>query len=219
MFPLLIRSIIMYIIVIFGVRIMGKRQIGELQPAELVITILMSDIASMPLQNSEVALVQPLMTIMLLIGLELLSSVISIKSRSFRTLLQGHSIMVIKNGEFDQTKMKEIRYSVDDIMEALRLKDVFDISDVGYAYVETNGSLSVLLKDDAKGKKSTFPIPIQCLVISDGKMVEREFELCRLSRKKLETIIRKKGLEAKDIFLMTYASDGSSNIVVKRGKQ
>ena len=216
MFPLLIRSIIMYVIVILGVRFMGKRQIGELQPAELVITILMSDIASMPLQNSEVALVQPLMTIMLLIALELLSSVVSMKSRKFRTALQGHSIMVIKDGEIDQAKMKQIRYSVDDIMEALRLKDVFDISDVSYAYVETNGSLSVLLKDDVKGGKNNSPAPIPCLVISDGKVVEREFELCGLSKKKLETIVRKKGLETKDIFLMTYASDGNSNIIVRK---
>ena len=144
MLPILIRGIIIYIIVIASVRLMGKRQIGELQPEELVITILLSDIASMPLQNSNTPLLQSVAAIFLLIALEVITSCLSLKFRPFRTLLQGHSIMIVKNGEIVQKNMKQIRYSVDDVIEALRLKDVFDIEKVNFAYVETNGSLSVL---------------------------------------------------------------------------
>lgn len=211
MLPILIRGIIIYIIVIASVRLMGKRQIGELQPEELVITILLSDIASMPLQNSNTPLIQSVAAIFLLIALEVITSCLSLKFRPFRTLLQGHSVMIVKNGEIIQKNMKQIRYSVDDVIEALRLKDVFDIEKVNFAYVETNGSLSVLLKDDENEPKE-----LPCLVISDGKIIEREFDICGLTKEKLLSLLKAKKLSPSNILLMTYSKDGSTNIVVKK---
>ncbi len=211
MLPILIRAVIVYILVIAGVRLMGKRQIGELQPSELVITFLLSDIASMPLQNSNTPLIQSVATVFLLIALEVITSCLALKFRPFRTLIQGHSVMIIKKGELQQENMKRIRYSVDDIIESLRLKDIFDISEVDYAYVETNGSLSVLLKEDGNGNNS-----LPCLVVSDGKIIEREFEVCGMTKKKLEKILSKKGLELKNVLLMTYAEGGKTNIVLKK---
>ncbi len=211
MLPILIRGIIIYIIVIASVRLMGKRQIGELQPEELVITILLSDIASMPLQNSNTPLIQSVAAIFLLIALEVITSCLSLKFRPFRTLLQGHSVMIVKNGEIIQKSMKQIRYSVDDVIEALRLKDVFDIEKVNFAYVETNGSLSVLLKDDENEPKE-----LPCLVISDGKIIEREFDICDLTKEKLLSLLKAKKLSPSNILLMTYSKDGSTNIVVKK---
>lgn len=211
MLPILIRGIIIYIIVIASVRLMGKRQIGELQPEELVITILLSDIASMPLQNSNTPLIQSVAAIFLLIALEVITSCLSLKFRPFRKLLQGHSVMIVKNGEIIQKSMKQIRYSVDDVIEALRLKDVFDIEKVNFAYVETNGSLSVLLKDDENKPKE-----LPCLVISDGKIIEREFDICDLTKEKLLSLLKEKKLSPSNILLMTYSKDGSTNIVVKK---
>lgn len=211
MLPILIRAVIVYVLVIVGVRLMGKRQIGELQPSELVITFLLSDIASMPLQNSNTPLIQSVATVFLLIALEVITSCLALKFRPFRTLIQGHSVMIIKKGELQQENMKRIRYSVDDIIESLRLKDVFDISEVDYAYVETNGSLSVLLSE---GGNSDSALP--CLVVSDGKIIEREFEVCGMTKKKLEKILSKKGLELKNVLLMTYAEGGKTNIVLKK---
>lgn len=212
MLAILIRGIIVYIIVIVGVRLMGKRQIGELQPSELVITILLSDIASMPLQNGSTPLIQSIAAVFLLISLEVITSCLALKFRPFRTLIQGHSVMIIKNGKLQQENMRRIRYSVDDIIESLRLKDVFDIGDVDYAYVETNGSLSVMLKE--KGTKDSF---LPCLVVSDGKIISREFKLCDLTEKKLKAILKKKGLEPKNVLLMTYCANGKMNIVLKKG--
>lgn len=212
MLPILIRGIIIYVIVIASVRLMGKRQIGELQPAELVITILLSDIASMPLQNSNTPLLQSVCAIFLLIALEIITSCLSLRFRPFRTLLQGHSVMIIKEGRIIQESLKEIRYSVDDVVEALRLKDVFDIENVNFAYVETNGSLSVLLKDEENE-----PSDLPCLVISDGEIIEREFDVCGLSAEKLFKILDENRLSPSDILLMTYSKAQKANIVLKKG--
>lgn len=225
MIPLLVRGIIVYVVVIVSVRLMGKRQIGELQPAELVVTILLSEIAAMPLENSETPLIQSLVSILLLVSLEVVFSVVSLKSRSLRTLMQGHSVMVINNGKIVQKNLKLIRYSIDDLMEALRLKDVFDISTVQYAYIETNGSISVMLKkksetvtlEDLNIKASDKPIP--CLVISDGKIVRKEFEICGLNDNKLNKILSKNNVEKQQVLLMTYAEGGKTNIVVKEDKK
>lgn len=210
MLPILIRGIIIYVVVIVSVRLMGKRQIGELQPAELVITILLSDIASMPLQNSNTPLLQSVAAIFLLIALEIITSCLALKFRPFRTLLQGHSVMIVKDGKIVQEEMKKIRYSVDDVVEALRLKDVFDIQNVNFAYVETNGSLSVLLKDEENE-----PQQLPCLVVSDGKIIEREFSVCDLTKEKLLLFLKSKSIEPKDILLMTYTKGGKANIVLK----
>lgn len=211
MLPILIRGIVVYIIIIASVRLMGKRQIGELQPFELVITILLSDIASMPLQNSNTPLLQSVVSVFLLISLEIITSCLALKFRPFRTLLQGHSVMIVKNGELDRKSLEKIRYSVDDVVEALRMKDVFDIEKVNYAYVETNGSLSVLLKDDEAEPKQ-----LPCLVISDGKIVDREFDICGLSKEKLLRLLEKNGLRPSDVLMMTYSADKKAQIVLKK---
>ncbi|MCM1363835.1 MAG: DUF421 domain-containing protein [Faecalibacterium sp.] len=222
MMPLMIRGIIIYVVVISSVRLMGKRQIGELQPAELVITILLSEVAALPLQDSETPLIQSLVAIFLLVALEVIFSVAAMKSRPFRTVLQGHSVMVIKNGKIVQENMKLIRYSVDDIIEALRLKDVFDISEVDYAYIETNGSISVLLKKEnqpvtvSDAKLSLPANSLSCLVISDGKIVANEFGICNLTENKLNKILSQHNLNPKDVLMMTYSSDGKSNIVIRK---
>ena len=98
---LFLRCLILYVTVIVGVRLMGKRQIGELQPEELVVTILISDVATMPLQDMQIPLLQPLMIIAVIVACELLFSVLSLKSRRFRTLVQGHAIPIVKNGTLD----------------------------------------------------------------------------------------------------------------------
>ena len=214
---LFLRCLIMYLTVIVGMRLMGKRQIGELQPEELVVTILISDVATMPLQDMQIPLLQPLMIIAAIVACELLFSVLSLKSRWFRTLVQGHAIPIVKNGTLDQSLLRKIRYTVDDVLEALRLKDVFDLSQVSYVYVESNGSISVLQKSQPPSAQSAQPV-LPCLVISDGKIVPDEFELCGLTGEKLQTLLQKEQKRPQDIFLMTYASDGTYYIVEKQVK-
>ena len=196
----IIRTFIVYFVVIISVRFMGKRQIGELQPAELVITILMSEIASMPLQDGDCALLTSIVGILLLASLEVLFSCLALKSGRFRTLFQGHSVLISEKGKLKQENMKLIRYSTDDLLQMLRQKDIFNLEDVAYAYVETNGAVSVMLKSDLTTvtaedigiEKEEAALP--CLVVSDGKIVEREFDLCKMNKQKLLGILDEKKL-------------------------
>ncbi|MBQ8029278.1 MAG: DUF421 domain-containing protein [Clostridia bacterium] len=225
MFPILIRGLIIYIVIVASVRIMGKRQIGELQPSELVVTILLSQIASMPLEDSEVPLLQCLFSVFLLVSFEIIFSVITVKSIKFRHLVEGKSVAVISEGKILQKNLKLLRLTVDDLIESLRLKDVFDLSQVDYAFIETNGTMSVKLKaqyspatvGDLKEKPPKEYI--DCLIISDGKILESEMEKCGLGKEKLKNILKKKNLKPKDIFLMTYSKDQKNNIVLKEKKK
>ncbi len=222
---MLIRGIIIYVTVIFAVRLMGKRQIGELQPAELVVTILLSQVASMPFESLEIPLLSILSIIFLLIALEILCSVISMKTKTFRNLIQGNPILIIRDGKLVQSELKNIRYSVEDLLEALRLKDIFDISQVQFAYIETNGSISVLLKnryrpitiDDTDIK--TAPCELPCLVISDGKIVRSQLDICAMTDKRLSDIMKKEQLKLSDIMLMTAEKGGKYYIVRKDKSQ
>lgn len=221
MINILLRGVIVYITVIISVRLMGKRQIGELQPAELVTTFLLSEIASMPLQNKDISLATCIVLIFMIVGSEIIFSVLAVKSRLFRILTQGSSALVIKDGKLLQKKLSQIRYSIDDLLESLRLKDVFDISEVKYAYVETNGSLSVMLKDGSKPvtrRDLKLPVestPLPCLVISDGKIIDKDFSLCSMTEEKLEKILKKNNVRAEDIFIMTADKSGNYNIIRK----
>ena len=213
----IVRTLLFYLLLLLVVRLLGKRQIGQLQPEELVVTILISDVATMPLQDMQIPLFQPLMIIAAIVACELLFSVLSLKSRKFRTLVQGHAIPIVRNGTLDQSLLRKIRYTVDDFLEALRLKDVFDIAQAEHVYVESNGSLSVLQKQQPPAAQQTKPV-LPCLVISDGKIVPEEFDLCGLTGEKLQSVLRRENKAVCDIFLMTYASDGSYNIVEKQVK-
>ena len=221
MINVMLRGLIVYIILILSVRLMGKRQIGELQPSELVTTFLLSEVASMPLQNKDISLFTCIVLIFMIVGLEVIFSVLAVKSDFFRNIMQGSSVLVIKDGKLLQEKMKSLRYSIDDLLEGLRMKDVFDISEVKYAYVETNGSLSIELKDEHQPvtpKDLRLPIkstPIPCLVISDGKITERDFPLCAMTRQKIDSALKKAGLTADEVFIMTADRDGKLYIIKK----
>ncbi len=219
---LMIRAVIIYVVVILAVRLMGKRQIGELQPGELVITILLSEVASMPLEGDDYPLMSSVVLIFLFVALEVISSVLSLKSRKYRTVIQGHSIMIIKDGELLQDNLKMIRYSIDDLVESLRQKDVFDLKEIKYAYVETNGAVSVELKKEYMPPTANdLNISIKdeslpCLVISDGQILSDELDICKATKKQIEDILKKKKLKPKDILVMTLNEDGESYIVKKK---
>ena len=218
---ILIKGLIIYIVVAIAIRFMGKRQIGELQPGELVITIVLSQIATMPLQDKEFPMLSGITLVFLFVTLELLSSFLAMKFRPYRTIMQGHSVLIIKDGKLLQKNLAMIRYSTDDLIEALRLKDVFDISDVLYAYIETNGSVSVKLKkkadyvtaQDLDMNISDDALP--CLIVSDGKVIKRDCALCNMTAEKLDKILSKKNIEVSEIFLMTADKQGNTYIVRK----
>ncbi len=220
----LIRGFIVYIAVVAAVRIMGKRQIGQLQPTELVVTIMLSEIAAEPVVDGEFSLLHALAVILLLISLEILVSFMALKLPRFRRLVQGNSVAVIENGKLNQKQMKKLRLSVDDLLEALRLKDVFDITKADYAYVETNGNISVELKSENKTvtaqqmKISGNETGIPHVIISDGRIIKENFSRCCLNEGKLDKLLKSRNLRVEDIMILTADKQKVNTIITRDGK-
>ena len=151
-------------LVIFAIRIMGKRQIGDMQPGELVITILISEIAAIPIQDLNQPVMTGVVAVFTLVFLEIAVSAITMKCLPLRRFFYGDSAIIIKDGVLDQKKLRSLRVTGPDLLEVLRGQQIFDINDVAYAILETNGNLSVMLKsgaqnvtvDDLNGRPSLF---------------------------------------------------------------
>lgn len=141
---LIIQTITVYITVVFGLRIMGKRQIAELQPSELVITLMVSEIATIPLQDNSKGFIDAFVPVATLVIFEIIVSYIDLKSAKFRNITQGKSVIIIHNGKVNITELRKLRYSMEDVWEALRKEGIFDLKDVQYAVAETDGTISVL---------------------------------------------------------------------------
>lgn len=219
----LIRSVILYILVIFAVRLMGKRQLGELQPSELVITILVSNIATLPLEDVNIPLMVGVTPILALVCFEVLMSWAILKSPKFRKIVSGSPKIVISNGIIDNEILSELRMSVDDLMMSLRTNDIFNPEEVQYAIVETTGSVSVM-------KKPSFDTPTKgdlgisqpgsdppIVIISDGKIIERSAQSVGMKPSRIKSILKEKNLDAEDIFIMTADSSGACFIAEKKG--
>lgn len=224
MISTVLRTIILYLIVTLAIRLMGKRQIGDMQPNELVITLLISEIAAIPLQDTDQPMFIGLAAIFVLVFLEIAVSVLAMKSFSVRKILNGQSVVIIKNGVIDQQAMKNVRMTVIDLIEQLRGQNVFNIDDVAFAVLEVNGNLSVLLKKDAQPVTSSdidLKLPNQELplpVISDGKIVYESLKALNISTQKLQKFLKHKSESVKQIFLMTLDRDGNHTIIKKGGK-
>ncbi|MFR8460816.1 MAG: DUF421 domain-containing protein [Ruthenibacterium lactatiformans] len=143
---LLFRTLLVYVLIIGAMRLMGKKQLGELQPSELVSTILISNLASISIESPELPLIGSVVPVFIIVATEILLSALCVRSRRAAKLVSGSPRVIIRNGVIDQATLFDLRFTVDDLLEALRGKDVFELSDVAFAIVETNGSVSVLKK-------------------------------------------------------------------------
>ena len=151
---LIFRTLLIYLCVLFAMRLMGKRQLGELQPEELVSTILISNLASISIESEEVPVTASLIPLFLIAALELLGSALSFRSQKFFNLMSGRPKTVILDGQIDQNALRTLRLTTADLLEALRGKNIFDPRDVSYAVVETNGSLSAALRPEKDCRSS-----------------------------------------------------------------
>lgn len=213
------RAFILYILIIICMRVMGKRQLGELQPTELVITILLSEIAAIPMQDNALPLGNSIVAVLLLVALEVFNSVVVLKVPGMRSLLQGNSLVIIRDGVIDQKQMKRLRFTMDDLFDQLRQKDVFDISDVRYAIVETNGQLSVMLKPEKENVTAEMAdLPnetkgLLCMVINDGKFLKRSFKESDMDEEKIYSILEKEKTELAEVLFMVADKEGNYTIV------
>ena len=205
---LIVRTVLIYLCVLFAMRLMGKRQLGELQPEELVSTILISNLASISIESEEVPITSSLIPLFLIAALELLGSVLSFRSQKFFNFLSGRPKTVILDGQIDQNALRTLRLTTADLMEALRGKDVFDPRDVSYAVVETNGSLSVALRPERepatlsdlalKVQHSQATIPF----VLDGQVLDDNLHWCGKDHAWLERTAQANTLLVEEILLL-----------------
>lgn len=216
-----IRTILMFLGVIIALRLMGKRQIGELEPSELVITILVSELAAVPIQDLNIPLLSGLIPMMTLIALEIITSFLSLKSITFRRILNGNSAVIIRNGKLDARKMREIRVNIDEVLETLRENNIGCISEVKYAVIESSGKLSYVLKAPYRPVTADMlgltpeDSGIPLIVISDGKIIKRNLDMIGKSIDELMKEIKKHNTEnIQDVFLMTI--DDCDNVFIQK---
>lgn len=220
-----IRTLLLYVVIIAAVRLMGKRQISELQTSELVVTLLISDIAAIPMQDTGQPLVSGFIPIAVLVTCEILVSVVMLKNQKFRRIICGKPIIVVNNGVIQQGEMRRLRMSTEDLSEQLRQKDVFSIEDVAYAIVETNGKMSVIKKPDKETPTAGMlgvALPdtgIETVVVSDGVLSDSSIHLINKSRQWVEGVLRGKSTQASDVFIMTANTKGDFTIIKKDEKK
>lgn len=215
------RTIILYILLVVAMRLMGKRQLGELQPTELVVTLLLSDLAAVPMQENGLPLLNGVLPILVLVSLELLISGAMLKSPRFARLISGSPLPVIQDGKVNEAVMRRLRLSVDDLLESLRQQDIFDIRQVQYAIAETNGHISAYLYpryqpatagDVRCDTDQTMPV----VVISDGALCQWGMRLCGLSEERLERYLHHKKCRREDVFLMTATKSGAFYLLTQK---
>ena len=209
MFISIFRTLIVYVLVIFIMRFMGKRQIATLQPSELAVTILVSNLASMPVENLDIPLILGITPLLILLCFEYIFSMVGLKSRKFRKILSGKPIFVIENGVINQKALTKLRFTVDDLTENLRGCGVFNISDVAYAIVETNGKMNIIKKFQSssvtpkllnfKNEKTTIPL----VIVSDGKLIKSNLKYINITKNWVENQVKEQNLKIKDVFIMT----------------
>lgn len=225
MLTVLIRSVVLYLCIMLFMRLMGKRQLGELQPAELVISVLISNIVSLPVEDPNVPLLMGIIPVAMLVGLELIVSVLSLRFRSIRTLMGGNPVVIIHNGVIDQGALKNLRFSIDDLMESLRSQGVFDLSQIQFAIVETNGTVSILpYEKDSPAtptqlKLTLAPREVPVVVISDGMVLEDGLRGASMSRKQLNRILEKEQVSVRDVFLFSADKSHRYTLIQKENKK
>ena len=226
MLTIIIRSIIIYLIVLLVFRLMGKRQLGQMQPFELVLTLIIADLATIPMAEVSVPVLHGVVPLLTLVVLHFILTLISRSSHFFSKIISGKPVIIVNPKGIDYKAMKKLNLSTDDIFEALRGAGYFNISQVQYAIMETNGKVSVMPKaeyapltnGDLKTNTNESFLPI--VLVSEGKMIKENIELAKISQGEIEDIINKnsKGASVKDVLLLTLDRTGEGYLQLKKGE-
>ena len=226
MVTIIIRSVIIYLIVLLVFRLMGKRQLGQMQPFELVLTLIIADLATIPMAEVSVPVLHGVVPLLTLVVLHFILTLISRSSHFFSKIISGKPVIIVNPKGIDYKAMKKLNLSTDDIFEALRGAGYFNISQVQYAIMETNGKVSVMPKaeyapltnGDLKTNADESFLPI--VLVSEGKMIKENVELANISQGVIEDIINKnsKGASVKDVLLLTLDRTGEGYLQLKKGE-
>jgi uncharacterized membrane protein YcaP (DUF421 family) len=191
-FIILFRTLLLYLLILLIFRLMGKREIGELSILDLVVYIMIAEMASLAIENTKDPLINTLLPISILVIIQITLALLSLKSKKFRDIVDGKPTIIINNGKIDEKAMRSQRYNFDDLLLQLREKDVGDISDVEYAILEPSGTLSIFQKNyDDQQDNSSLALPL----IIDGEVQEDNLDMIDKSRSWMLEKLRNKGYE------------------------
>ena len=226
MFTGLVRTVILYIIIIAGIRLMGKRQVGELEPSELVLSLIIADLASVPMQDNGIPLLAGVIPIVALLAVATILSVLTVRSIRFRTLLCGRPSIVVENGLVRESELRKNRFTIDELLEELRGQGYADFKSVKFAVLETNGKLSVLPYAEQRpvtaaqmGLSPEEPgLPV--ILISDGRLLSHNLKGRGYEQVWLEKQLSLHGLShPSQVFLLTVDDRGNTYCIPKEGKR
>ena len=212
--------LLLYLILILVIRLMGKRQIGQMEPAEFVVTMLVANLAAIPMQDGGIPIFSGVVPILTVLGVELVLSAVSLKSSKVRKLLCGKPVILIENGKIMQQNLKKTRITLDELSGHLREKDVLDIQAVQYAILETNGNLSVFpypKEKPASAKDAGIQARHQFLpitIISDGELMEENLKKAKKDKAWLRQVLEENRATIEDTWLLTV--DGGNHVVFFR---
>ena len=217
------RTVILYFLIMIGLRLMGKRQIGELEPSELVLTMMISDLATVPMQDFGIPLLAGVIPILTLLALSMLLSQLSLQSLRFRALICGTPSVLIRNGKLQQEAMRKNRYTVDELLEELRGQGISSVEDVKYAVLENSGQLSILPWSAQQpptaaqlGLTPQDQVTLPVILINDGRVLRKNLTACGRNESWLKRELSRQGLSSpRDAFLLTVDEQGSVFCVKK----
>lgn len=211
----ILRTLILYLLIIVAVRLMGKKQVGELEPTELVLAMIVSDLAAVPMQDFGIPLLYGVLPICVLSALTMLLSVIMLKSVRFRELVCGRPSVIVEKGHLLEKEMERNRFTTDELMEELRMQGITDLSSVKYAILENSGQVSIILYE--KDSPAT-PAQLGCsvdetglpkIVISDGRLIKKALQSIGRDGMWLTQTLRKNGIKSvSEVFLLTADENG-----------
>lgn len=205
----LIRTVILYLLMVIAIRCMGKRQLGELEPTELVITLLISDLATLSMQDLETPLLNSVIPIVTLVVLQVIFSFAMLKIPFFRRILSGRYSVLIDDGKINQKEMRKSLLTVSELMEELRQNGLMSVEDVKYCIMETDGKISVIPKKGA-GQKA---LPL--ILISDGVVISENVNQIGLSKVDLKEILHREGAASESRVFLLYEMNGRYTCVLK----
>ena len=218
---IIFRTVTMYVMLVIIMRLMGKRQIGEMQLSELVVTLMLSEIAAIPIVEEEYSLFDAIIPIILLVVLEITISFFVTKSARLKRIIDGRPSVVIKDGKIRMEELRRLRITLDELLSEMRQKDIFDVRDVEYALIENNGKLSVCLKNNVRaasvedlGIESARSGLAYTLVV-DGEICTSGLFLLEMNENQVLRELKKKKIPLKNVLLMTIDEDGEISITKK----
>lgn len=212
MLILFLRAVLLYVFILFILRMTGKRQIADLQPFDLIITMAIADLASTAIADTDIPLLYSVVPILALYLVQQAVAFLSLRSRRFRTFVCGSPLLLVREGVLQEGIMRQANYTVSDLSDHLRAQQVFDLKSVQYAILETNGSLSVLEKQKADQSQTR----LSYMLVLDGELCRTALKHLRIRPKALKELLRRFGVtDMGDVFYLQYLGDGSLRLQLK----